>query len=118
MLCQGTAYTKQASTKPPKWSRAASHIAQFQIHILQGLLHAPHLSCLLFRQPDAIARQVTQLALRAGGNKTGGCRRPCCNRSAIHSASRTSVSGNRIVLPPSRPLRTARETFASSSSSL
>ena len=37
----------------------ADHIAQFQIHILHGLLHTIHLSCLLLRQPDTIARQVT-----------------------------------------------------------
>jgi hypothetical protein len=44
--------------------------------------------------------------------------RPCWSKLAIHCASLTSVSGKRIPLLVFPPLRTARETFASSSSSL
>jgi hypothetical protein len=48
---------------------STSHIAQFEIRIFQGFLHAIHLSRLLFCQSDSIACQVTQLALRNRGDE-------------------------------------------------
>src|SRR5262245_26913278 len=47
----------------------ADHIAQCEIRILQGFLNAIDLSRLLFGQSDAIARQITQLALRNRGDE-------------------------------------------------
>jgi hypothetical protein len=49
----------------------ADHITQFQIGIFQGLLNPIDLSGLLLGQADAIARQVTQLALWARRDETG-----------------------------------------------